>query len=158
MNKGFVVLLPIELMLSKSGSNLLHFATYLLHFLLRIGYISATFPATYQLHVEYKTAGPASFRHQGIRLARIRSRDHARAPTASCQINPGRTWPGCGPSSFCQPFLPDSSTSLGQSAWRAAWFPRVSEHTPAHPRSAWATRGLASAAPKIRPGIGRVAR
>src|SRR5271157_4142620 len=70
-------------------------------------YISATFPATYQLHVDFKTAGPASFRHQGIRLAHIRSRDHARAPTASCQINPGRTWPGCGPSSLCQPFLPD---------------------------------------------------
>ena len=70
-------------------------------------YISATFPATYQPHVDYKRAGPASFPHQGIRLAHIRSRDHARAPTASCQINPGRTWPGCGPSSFCQPFLPD---------------------------------------------------
>src|SRR5271157_4717732 len=131
-------------MLSKSGSNLLHFATYLLRFLLRIGYISATFPATYQLHVDYKTAGPASFRHQGIRLARIRSRDDGRAPTASCQINPGRTWPGCGPSSFCQPFLPDYSTSLAQSACRAARFPRVNEHTPAHRRSAWATRGLAS--------------
>src|SRR5271157_5566034 len=88
-NKNLVVLLPIELMLSKSGSNLLHFATYLLRFLLRIGYISATFPATYQLHVDYKTAGPASFWHQGITLAHIRSRDHARARTASCQINPG---------------------------------------------------------------------
>src|SRR5208337_1038687 len=140
MSKGFVVLLPIELMLSKSGSNLLHFATYLLRFLLRIGYISATFPATYQLHVDFKTAGPASFRHQGIRLAHIRSRDHARAPTASCQINPGRTWPGCGPSSFCQPFLPNSSASLAQSACRAARFPHVNEPTPAHRRSAWAVR------------------
>src|SRR5271157_678169 len=49
-----------------------------------------------------------------------------------------------GPSSFCQPFLPDSSTSRAQSACRAARFPRVNEHTPAHRRSAWATRGLAS--------------
>src|SRR5208337_1627956 len=70
MSKGFVVLLPIELMLSKSGSNLLHFATYLLRFLLRIGYISATFPATYLLHVDHKTAGPASFWHQ------VMSEDH----------------------------------------------------------------------------------
>src|SRR5271157_1686957 len=46
MNKGFVVLLPIELMLSKSGSNLLHFATYLLHFLLRIGYLYRLLPCT----------------------------------------------------------------------------------------------------------------
>jgi len=89
MSKGFVVLLPIELMLSKSGSNLLHFATYLLRFLLRIGYISATFPATYQLHVDYKTAGPASFWHQGMRLAHVRSRDDGRVRTASCQIDAG---------------------------------------------------------------------
>src|SRR5208337_675465 len=88
MSKGFVVLLPIELMLSKSGSNLLHFATYLLRFLLRIGYISATFPATYQLHVDYKTAGPATFWHQGMRLAHVRSRYDGPARTAACQINP----------------------------------------------------------------------
>jgi hypothetical protein len=75
-------------MLSKSGSNLLHFATYLLRFLLRICYIFATFPATYQLHVDDKTAGPATFWHQGMRLAHVRSRDDGRARTASCQINP----------------------------------------------------------------------
>src|SRR5271166_5166161 len=40
--------------------------------------------------------------------------------------------------------LPDSSTSRAQSACRAARFPHVNEQTPAHRRSAWATRGLAS--------------
>jgi hypothetical protein len=78
-------------MLSKSGSNLLHFATYLLRLLLRIGYISATFPATYLLHVDYKTAGPASFWHQGMRLAHVSSLDDGPAPTASCQIDPGES-------------------------------------------------------------------
>src|SRR5208282_5537302 len=52
--------------------------------------------------------------------------------------------PGIEPCRFCQPFLPDRSTSLAQSACRAARFPRVNEHTPAHRRSAWATRGLGS--------------
>src|SRR5208283_6009963 len=52
--------------------------------------------------------------------------------------------PRCEPSSFCQPFLPDESSSLAQSTCRAARFPRVNEHTPAHRRSAWATRWLAS--------------
>jgi len=83
------VFLPIELMLSKGGSYLLRFATCRLRFLLRIGYVSATFPATYQLRVGSKAAGPAPFWHQGMRLAHVRSRDDGRAPTASCQINPG---------------------------------------------------------------------
>ncbi len=52
--------------------------------------------------------------------------------------------PGVEPCRSCQPFLPDRSTSLAQSTCRAARFPRVNEHTPAHHRSAWATRGLAS--------------
>ena len=46
------------------------------------------------------------------------------------------------------PLLPAFLTRLidksCQSACRAARFPRVNEHTPAHRRSAWATRGLAS--------------
>ena len=46
-NKGFAVFLPIELMLSKGGSSLLRFATCRLRFLLRISYVSATFPATF---------------------------------------------------------------------------------------------------------------
>src|SRR5208337_2661653 len=147
-NNGFAVFLPIELMLSKGGSNLLRFATCRLRILLRIGYVScyvsATFPATYQLRVGYKAAGPAPFWHQRMRLAHVRSLDEGPARSVSCQINPGCTWPRCGPSSFCQPFLPDYSTSLAQSACRAARFPHVNEHTPAHRRSAWATRGLAS--------------
>ena len=88
-NKGFVVLLPIKLMLSKRGSNLLHFATYLLHYLLRIGYISATVPATYQLHVGYEASGPATFWNQGMKLAHVRSRDDGRA-----QPRPARSTPG----------------------------------------------------------------
>jgi len=51
--------------------------------------------------------GPAAIRHPRKESGHVRSRDDGRAPTASCQINPGRTWPGCGPSSFCQPSLPD---------------------------------------------------
>ncbi len=88
-NKGFAVFLPIELMLSKGGSYLLRFATCLLRFLLRISYVSATFPATYQLRVGYKAAGPAPFWHQRMRLVHVRSGDDGRARTASCQINPG---------------------------------------------------------------------
>src|SRR5271157_3357786 len=86
-------------------------ATYRLRFLLRIGYVScyvsATFPATYQLRVGYKAAGPAPFWHQRMRLAHLRSLDEGPARIVPCQINPRRTWPGCGPSNFCQPSLPD---------------------------------------------------
>src|SRR5208283_2034012 len=53
------------------------------------GYISATFPATFQLHVDYKTAGPATVWHQGRRLAHVRSRDDGPARTESCRNNPG---------------------------------------------------------------------
>jgi hypothetical protein len=88
-NKGFAVFLPIELMLSKGGSYLLRFATCRLRFRLRIGYVSATCPATYQLRVGYKASGPATFWHQGMRLAHVRSRDDGPARTASCQIDPG---------------------------------------------------------------------
>jgi len=102
-NKGFAVFLPIELMLSKGGSYWLRFATCRLRFRLRI----ATFPATFRLRVGYKAAGPGTFWHQGMRLAHVRSLDDGRASTASWQINPGWTWPRCGPSSFCQPFLRD---------------------------------------------------
>ena len=46
------------------------------------------------------------------------------------------------------PLLPAFLTRLidksCESACQAARFPRVNEHTPAHRRSAWATRGLAS--------------
>src|SRR5271166_2213354 len=66
-NKGFAAFLPIELMLSKGGSSLLRFATCRLRFLLRISYMSATFPATYQLRVGYKAPGPNTFWHQGMR-------------------------------------------------------------------------------------------
>src|SRR5208282_4735367 len=88
-NKGFTVFLRIELMLCKGGSYLLRFATCRLRFLLRISYVSATFPATYQLRVGYKASGPATFWHQGMRLAHVRSRDDGRVTTASCQIGPG---------------------------------------------------------------------
>jgi hypothetical protein len=79
----------IELMLSKGGSSLLRFATCRLRFLLRISYVSATFPATYQLRVGYKASGPDTFCHQGMRLAHVRSLDEVPARTASCQIDPG---------------------------------------------------------------------
>jgi len=69
------VFLPIKLILSKSGSYWLHLATCRLRFRLRIGYISATFPATCRLLVRYKVAGPATFWHQGVRLAHVRSPD-----------------------------------------------------------------------------------
>ena len=92
-NNVFAVFLPIELMLSKGGSCLLRFATCRLRFLLRIGYasccVSATFPATYQLRVGYKAAGPAPFWHQRMRLAHVRSLDEDPARIVSCQINPG---------------------------------------------------------------------
>ena len=39
---------------------------------------------------------------------------------------------------------PAKIRELNHAACRAARFPRVNEHTPAHRRSAWATRGLAS--------------
>src|SRR5208337_170379 len=81
MNKGFVVLLPIELMLSKSGSNLLHFATYLLRFLLRIGYISG----------HGSNAGHSSGVAQGQRsLNRCSGRDFQHevfAPTATAAFH-----------------------------------------------------------------------
>src|SRR5208282_1306362 len=52
-------------------------------------YVSATFPATYQLRVGHRAAGPTTFWHQGMRLAHVRSRDDGRVTTASCQIGPG---------------------------------------------------------------------
>src|SRR5271157_1035195 len=52
-------------------------------------YMSATFPATYQLRVGYKAAGPAPFWHQRMRLAHVRSLDEGPARIVSCQINPG---------------------------------------------------------------------
>src|SRR5271157_2080048 len=72
-------------------------AAHTCYVLLHIGYVScyvsatcpATCPATYQLRVGYKTSGPATFWHQGMRLAHVRSRHDGRARTASCQINPG---------------------------------------------------------------------
>src|SRR5271157_5129030 len=63
-NSVFAVFLPIELMLSKGGSNLLRFATCRLRILLRIGYVSCYVSATYLLRVGYKAAGPATFWHQ----------------------------------------------------------------------------------------------
>jgi len=47
-----VVFLPIELKLSKGGSNMLHFATYLLHF----RYVSATYLLRFLLHIGYMSA------------------------------------------------------------------------------------------------------
>ena len=45
---------------------------------------------------------------------------------------------------FASLSYPTDRQVCAQSACRAARFPRVNEHTPAHRRSAWATRGLAS--------------
>src|SRR5208337_1317274 len=65
-----------------------HTGYVLLHVGYVSGYVSATFPATYQLRVVYKASGPDRFWDQGMRPAHVRSRDDGRARPASCQINP----------------------------------------------------------------------
>src|SRR5271157_67529 len=84
-NKGFAVFFPSSSCFSKAA----HTCYVLLHVGYVSCYVSATFPATYQLRVGYKAAGPAPFWHQRMRLAHVRSRDDGRARTASCQITPG---------------------------------------------------------------------
>src|SRR5208337_3264086 len=63
----------------------------LLHICYVSCYVSATYLLRFLLHISYKTAGPASFWHQGMRLAHVRSLDDGPAPTASCQIDPGES-------------------------------------------------------------------
>src|SRR5271157_6662169 len=115
---GVTLLRTKALRCSCPSSSCVPKAAHTCYVLLHVGYVSgyvllrfrlriATFPATCRLRVGYKAAGPNPFWHQRMRLAHVRSRDDGRARTASCQINPGCTWPRCGPSSFCQPFLPD---------------------------------------------------
>jgi len=104
-------------------------------------YVSATFPATYQLRFGYKAAGPGTFWHQGMRLAHVCSLDEGPARTASCQIDPGCVPPLCESGSSCRLFLSLQFTSLAKSAHPAARFPRIGENTPACRLATWATSG-----------------
>ena len=128
-NKGFAVFLPIELMLSKGGSYLLRFATCRLRFLLRF----ATFPATYQLRVGYKAAGPAPFWHQRMRLAHGRSLDEGPARIVSCQINPGEAGRAANRQAFASPsYSANRQVSRNPRVGR----PRFLRSMSLHPRTA----------------------
>src|SRR5271157_2817334 len=132
-------------MLSKGGSYLLRFATCRLRFLLRIGYVScyvsATFPATYQLRVGYKAAGPDTFWHQGMRLAHVRSGDDGRARTASCQITPGEPGRAADRQAFAAWFK-------RRSQLRGGWGRRPKGDAPRSESGALGARWLSPARPQ----------
>src|SRR5271157_396188 len=89
---GVTVLRTKALRCSCPSSSCFAKAAHTCYVLLHVGYVScyvsATCPATYQLSVGYKAAGPVTFWDQGMRLAHVRSLDEGPACGATPKLTP----------------------------------------------------------------------